>query len=46
MLYKVNAIGTIDPKSEMHYRFHQKIDSSIYPQVHDFYEISLITNGS
>ena len=45
MLYKVNAIGTIDPKSEMHYRFHQKIDSSIYPQVHDFYEISLITNG-
>lgn len=45
MLYKVNAIGTIDPKSEMHYRFHQKIDSFIYPQVHDFYEISLITNG-
>lgn len=46
MLHKVNAVGTIDPKREMHYRFHQKIDLSIYPQVHDFYEITLITEGA
>ena len=37
MLYQVNATGTIDPRIEMHYRFHQKIDPSQYPQVHDFY---------
>ena len=29
----------------MHYRFHQKIDPSQYPQVHDFYEIMLVTDG-
>ncbi len=46
MLHRVNAVGTIDPKREMHYRFHQKIDLSIYPQVHDFYEIMLTTEGT
>ena len=45
MLYQVNATGTIDPRIEMHYRFHQKIDPSQYPQVHDFYEIMLVTDG-
>lgn len=45
MLYQVNATGTIDPKSEMHYRFHQRIDPTQYPQVHDFYEVMLITDG-
>lgn len=46
MLHRVNAVGTIDPASEMHYRFHQKVDLAIYPQVHDFYEITLITQGN
>ncbi len=46
MLYKVNAAGTIDPIREMHYRFHHKIDPSIFPQVHDFYEITLVTQGT
>lgn len=45
MLYRINAEGTIDPNSEMHYRFHRKIDPSIYPQVHDFYELTLVTSG-
>ena len=46
MLYKVNAAGIIDPIREMHYRFHHKIDPSIFPQVHDFYEITLVTEGT
>lgn len=46
MLNQVNAAGVIDPISEMHYRFHQHIDPSIYPQVHDFYELTLVTDGS
>lgn len=45
MLYKVNAAEIIDPASEMHYQFHQKIDPAIYPHVHDFYEVTLITQG-
>ncbi len=46
MLHRINAEGTIDPDSEMHYRFHRKIDPSIYPQVHDFYELTLVTSGA
>lgn len=45
MLHRINAEGTIDPDSEMHYRFHHKIDPAIYPQVHDFYELTLVTSG-
>lgn len=45
MLYHVNEAETIDPQSQMHYRFHQEIDPSIYPQVHDFYELTLVSSG-
>lgn len=45
MLYRVNEAETIDPTSQMHYRFHQKVNASIYPQVHDFYELTLMTFG-
>ena len=45
MLHRVNEAETIDPKSQMHYRFHQGVDPSIYPQVHDFYELTLMTSG-
>lgn len=42
----VNAKGVIDPYREMHYRFHQRIDPSIFPQIHDFYELTLVTSGT
>ena len=45
MLHHVNAEGTIDPGRGMHYRFHRRVDPSIYPQVHDFYELTLVTGG-
>lgn len=45
MLKTVNALGLINTESETHYAFHSQIDPSIYPQVHDFYEISLVTSG-
>lgn len=45
MVHQVNAAGTIDPARGMHYRFHRRVDPSIYPQVHDFYEITLLTGG-
>lgn len=43
--HQVNAKGIIDPAREMHYRFHQRIDPSLFPQVHDFYELTLLTSG-
>lgn len=46
MLHQMKAVDTINPLSEMHYRFHQRIDPSIYPQVHDFYEFILVTSGA
>lgn len=45
MLHHVNAQGVIDPASEMHYRSHRRIDPAVYPQVHDFYELTLVTEG-
>lgn len=45
MLHCVNEAETINPKSQMHYRFHQSVDPSIYPQVHDFYELTLMISG-
>lgn len=46
MLHKVGVIETIDPESGMHYQFHPGIETGYYPQVHDFYEISLVTEGT
>lgn len=45
MLHIMNADAWIDPRSEMRYQFHQTIDTGVYPQVHDFYELSLVTEG-
>lgn len=45
MAYQINTAGVIDSGRQMHYRFHHQTDPSIYPQVHDFYEITLITSG-
>lgn len=46
LVHRLNATGLINPVSEMHYGFHQKIDPADYPQVHDFYELTLVTSGS
>ena len=43
MLNIINDINLIDPRTESHYRFHTQLDPSQYPQVHDFYEIVLVT---
>ena len=45
MLHIMNAENWIDPRSEMRYQFHQTIDTTFYPQVHDFYELSLVIKG-
>lgn len=45
-MLKVNAVTMIDPIREMHYAFHHKVDASMFPQVHDFFEISLVTKGA
>jgi AraC family cel operon transcriptional repressor len=36
----------IDPETETHYAYHRVIDLAQFPQTHDFYEISLVTDGS
>ena len=45
MVHIVNDIQLIDHRTEAHYRFHTQVDPSLYPQVHDFYEIVLVTGG-
>lgn len=42
----INAANVINMKSETHFAFHTQIDASQYPQVHDFYELTLITSGN
>jgi AraC family cel operon transcriptional repressor len=37
--------NVIDVESETHYAYHTWIDEAQYPQVHDFYELCLITQG-
>lgn len=46
MLHTINNVKLIDDRTESHYRFHTQLDLSQYPQVHDFYEIVLVTCGS
>jgi AraC family cel operon transcriptional repressor len=48
MLLKViNAYNTIDPETETHYAYYTTVfNTAQYPQVHDFYEIDLVTDGS
>lgn len=45
MIHVVNTKGTINIETETHYAFQKQINPAIYPQVHDFYEISFITHG-
>ena len=45
MLHIINAEGTINNESETHYAVHDQIDSTQYPQVHDFYELTFIASG-
>lgn len=45
MLHIVNDAKLINHYTETHYRFYTQIDLSQYPQVHDFYEIVLVTDG-
>ena len=46
MLHVINNVRLIDARTEAHYRIHTQIDSSQYPQVHDFYEFVLVTSGT
>lgn len=45
MIHIVNTKDTINIATETHYAFQKQINPAIYPQVHDFYEISFITHG-
>ncbi|MDR2134790.1 MAG: AraC family transcriptional regulator [Treponema sp.] len=43
----INAYNTIDPETETHYAYYTTVfNTAQYPQVHDFYEIDLVTDGS
>ncbi|MDR2433609.1 MAG: AraC family ligand binding domain-containing protein [Treponema sp.] len=43
----INAYNTIDPETESHYAYYTTVfNTAQYPQVHDFYEIDLVTDGS
>lgn len=46
MLYKVFAKDIPTMKNEMHYAFHEGIPKNEYPQMHDFYEFTLVTEGA
>lgn len=46
MLHKINTKETINLESEIHYAIHTLVDAKQYPQVHDFYEFTLIAQGS
>ena len=43
---EVNAESVFLDRHESHYRFHTHIDSAQYPQVHDFYEFTLMAAGT
>ena len=45
MLHVINTRDAIDLQSETHYRFHKQVPSGEYPQVHDFCELMLMTEG-
>ena len=44
-VHQFNASQMINPDTEIHYRFHVFIVESDFPQVHDFFELSLSTAG-
>lgn len=44
-MHNINTKNVINMNSETHFAFHTQIDATQYPQVHDFYELTLITNG-
>ncbi|MDF1616853.1 helix-turn-helix transcriptional regulator [Petrocella sp. FN5] len=44
-MHNINTKNVINMNSETHFAFHTQIDPSQYPQVHDFYELTLITRG-
>ncbi len=46
MLHKINTKETINLESEIHYAIHTLVDAKQYPQVHDFYEFTLMAEGS
>lgn len=45
MIHVINALNLIDMESETHYSFRSGIPLDEYPQVHDFYEFTLVTKG-
>lgn len=45
MVHIINAQNVINFDTERHYVFHTQIDSAQYPQVHDFYELTLMVKG-
>lgn len=45
MISKFNEEQMIDRDTENHYRFHTFIEEGMFPQVHDFFEFSLMVSG-
>ncbi|MDY0289894.1 MAG: AraC family transcriptional regulator [Sphaerochaeta sp.] len=46
MVQVINEKDILNPITESHYAFQKQIIPSAYPQMHDFYEITFITEGN
>lgn len=45
MIYRIISHNIPDMEHDMHYAFHEGLPTGEYPQVHDFFEFILVTNG-
>lgn len=45
MIRRVSTSQVIDPHTEISFRFHRTVSEGDFPQVHDFYEFSLMLKG-
>ncbi|MDL2324323.1 AraC family transcriptional regulator [Ruminococcaceae bacterium OttesenSCG-928-A16] len=45
MLKRIDQDQVFPRQQPLHYRHHTTVDASIYPQLHSFYEIVLVTSG-
>lgn len=43
--FEINAEHVFQENREAHYNFYEHVDSARYPQVHDFFEFTLMTSG-
>lgn len=45
MIHRISTSQVINPHTEINFRFHNTVSEAEFPQVHDFYEFSLMRKG-